>query len=105
MNKATSTTGASEKAAAIMTKRLCAERRTSNSNQLEIIQLENGKFDISNDDTSTKPNKKPHRLTQVKIHQDKKLKCIKQYLDALPTDILREHARSTALETLSAAII
>eukprot|EP00957_Ditylum_brightwellii_P049220 3734579-Ditylum_brightwellii.AAC.1 len=88
-----------------MTKRLRAEHLTSNSNRLEIIKLENGKFDSSNNDTSTKPNKKPHRITQAKICQDKRLKCIKQYLDALPTDILREHVHSTALEMLSAAII
>eukprot|EP00957_Ditylum_brightwellii_P197056 15012359-Ditylum_brightwellii.AAC.1 len=103
MNKATSTPRASKEAAANLTKRLCAECLASNSNRLEIIELENGEFDISNgisnEDTSTKTNKKPHRLTQAKICQEKRLECIKQYLDALLTDIIREHARSTALET------
>ena len=77
MNEATSTTGASEEAAANMTKRLRAERLASNSNRLEAIELENGKYDTTNgisiEDTNTKTNKKPHRLTQAKIHQDKRL--------------------------------
>eukprot|EP00957_Ditylum_brightwellii_P048115 3652281-Ditylum_brightwellii.AAC.1 len=81
-----------------MSKMLQPERLTLNSNQLEIFELKNGKFDISNDDTSTKTSKKTHMLTQAKIHQDKQLEYIKQYLDALPADILREHACSTALE-------
>eukprot|EP00957_Ditylum_brightwellii_P107901 8230986-Ditylum_brightwellii.AAC.1 len=64
-----------------MTKRLRAERLASNSNRLDTIELENGEYDItngiSNEDTSTKTNKKPYRLTQAKIRQDKRLECIK----------------------------
>eukprot|EP00957_Ditylum_brightwellii_P028702 2168015-Ditylum_brightwellii.AAC.1 len=81
MNEATSTPGASEEAAANMTKRLRAECLASNSNRLETIELENGEYDItngiSNEDTNNKTNKKPHRLTQAKIRQDNRLKCIK----------------------------
>eukprot|EP00957_Ditylum_brightwellii_P049453 3751939-Ditylum_brightwellii.AAC.1 len=109
MNKVTHMIGGSKEAVALMKKVLCTECLASNSNLLEIIELKEDSVvqfeDVFNNQTSTQTSNKSHKFSQVKIHQDKRLECIKQYLEALPTDTLRDQVHSTALETLSAAII
>eukprot|EP00957_Ditylum_brightwellii_P098619 7512547-Ditylum_brightwellii.AAC.1 len=89
MSEATDIYGASEDAAALMTKTLhLNEEETS-------VQFQ----DINNNKTSTQTNKKSHKLNQAKICQDERLECIKQCLELLSSDSDMNTKSQTLLKT------